>query len=67
MLGLTPLQTFKALDTRPAYKTEIQQQVEAIRKPIKTFINDKDVEEFQKNLVSSMRVDLGMFRMRRAS
>lgn len=48
--ALTPLQTFTALDTRPAYKTEIQQQVEAIRRPIETFINDKDVKELQKDL-----------------
>jgi len=48
--ALSPLQTFTALDTKPVYKTEIQQQVEAIMKPIGTFINDKDVKELQKDL-----------------
>jgi hypothetical protein len=49
-LALSPLQPFTALDTKPVYKTEIQQQVEAIMKPIETFITDKDVKELQKNL-----------------
>jgi hypothetical protein len=45
----SPLQTF-TVDTKPVYKTEIQQQVEAIMKPIETFITDKDVKELQKDL-----------------
>jgi hypothetical protein len=49
-LALGPLQTFTALDTKPVYKTELQQQAEAIMKPIGTFTNDKDVKELQKNL-----------------
>jgi hypothetical protein len=38
--ALTPRQYFTAFETSPAHKTEIQQQVEAMREPIETFIND---------------------------
>jgi hypothetical protein len=37
--------------------------VEAIMKPIETFINDKDVKELQKDLGVAMKAGLGMFRM----
>jgi rubrerythrin len=47
---LKPLQTFTVLDTKPTYKKEIENQVEAIRTPIETFINDDDVKALQKSL-----------------
>jgi hypothetical protein len=47
---LKPLQTFTALDTKPTYKKEIENQAEAIRTPIETFINDDDVKALQKSL-----------------
>jgi hypothetical protein len=47
---LKPLQTFTVLDTKPTYEKEIENQVEAIRTPIETFINDDDVKAMQKSL-----------------
>jgi hypothetical protein len=47
---LKPLQTFTVLDTKPMYKKEIENQVEAIGTPIETFINDDDVKALQKSL-----------------
>jgi hypothetical protein len=48
--ALTPLRTFTALETKPAYKIEITQQVEAIKGPIEKFVNDKSVRALQNNL-----------------
>lgn len=48
--ALKPLQTFTVLGTEPTYKKEIESQVEAIRTPIETFINDDDVKALQKSL-----------------
>lgn len=37
--------------------------MEAIRKPIETFVNDKDVKELQKNLVVVNESRFRMFRI----
>lgn len=47
---LTPLQKFTALDAEPAYKKEIECQVQAIKVPIERFINDAGVVNMQKSL-----------------
>lgn len=46
--ALTPLEAFTALDTRPAYKSDIEHEVKAIRIPVEAFIND--VKSLQKSL-----------------
>jgi hypothetical protein len=37
---LRPLQTFTALDTKPAYKKDVEAQVEAIKGPVERFIGE---------------------------
>ena len=46
--ALVPLQTFTALDTKPVYKHEIEQQVLEIKIPVEKFIYD--VRDLQKDL-----------------
>lgn len=48
--ALKPLETFAALESRPAYKSDIEREVRLIRKPVESFINDEDVKNLQKNL-----------------
>jgi hypothetical protein len=44
--ALVPLQTFTALDTKPEYKKEIEQQVLEIKIPVERFIHDvRDLQE----------------------
>jgi hypothetical protein len=46
--SLAPLRTFTALDARPEYKADIEEEVDAIRRPIETFMTD--VEGMAKKL-----------------
>jgi hypothetical protein len=46
--ALTPLEAFTALDSKPAYKNDIEREVGAIKGPIEKFI--EDVKDMQKSL-----------------
>jgi len=46
--SLAPLRTFTALDAQPDYKADIEEEVDAIRRPIETFMTD--VEGMAKKL-----------------
>ncbi|KAN0113248.1 hypothetical protein V8E51_006199 [Hyaloscypha variabilis] len=46
--SLSPLRTFTALDAQPEYKADIEEEVDAIRRPIETFMTD--VEGMAKKL-----------------
>jgi hypothetical protein len=52
-----PLRTFTALDARPEYKADIEEKVDAIRRPIETFMTD--VEGMAKKLGTNMEPGAG--------
>lgn len=55
--SLAPLRTFTALDARPEYKADIEEEVDAIRRPIETFM--ADVEGMAKKLGTSLEPGAG--------